>query len=120
LRSDFPKVDFGGVDIIWPDKTSPEARLYAYTRTDILARGQRALSHLRDRPEDLIFVVTHSGFLRQGCVGRWFFNSDYRIFDFKGQAGDAGIQLEEDPGTDAGGLGLSRTEPVALGTGLPG
>jgi hypothetical protein len=109
----FPKVNFSPVDPLWPDKTSPAAERYWYTKKSILARGQRALEDLKKRPEKLIFVVSHSGFLRLGVVGYWFFNSDYRVFDFDGE----GVKQQE--GTMAGGLGLSITEPVALGLDLP-
>ncbi|KAM5367366.1 hypothetical protein ACJA88_011618 [Fusarium oxysporum] len=109
----FPKVNFSSVDPLWPDKTSPSAERYWYTKKSILARGQRALEDLKKRPEKLIFVVSHAGFLRLGVAGYWFFNSDYRVFDFDGQ----GIKQQE--GTLAGGMGLSLTEPVELGLDLP-
>ncbi|KAM4064430.1 hypothetical protein HRG_006241 [Hirsutella rhossiliensis] len=78
----FPHVDFGCLDPVWPDQTCPRAGRYAYTRGAILARGADALDALRRGPEDLIFVVSHSGFLRSGVAGWWFFNADYRIFRF--------------------------------------
>ncbi|KAF4956648.1 hypothetical protein FGADI_3637 [Fusarium gaditjirri] len=109
----FPKVNLSSVDPLWPDKTSPAAERYWYTKKSILARGQRALEDLKKRPEKLIFVVSHAGFLRLGVAGYWFFNSDYRVFDFDGQ----GITQQE--GTAAGGMGLSFTEPVELGLDLP-
>ncbi|KAF7543814.1 hypothetical protein G7Z17_g10439 [Cylindrodendrum hubeiense] len=117
LTGDFPHVNFSNVDPVWPDKTSPAARRYAHTRRDILARGQIGLKDLSQRPEKLIFVVSHSGFLREGVVGFWFYNSDYRIFDFDQEAG--GLNLKQHESTIAGGMGLSRTEPVPLGSELP-
>lgn len=117
LTGDFPRINFSNVDPVWPDKTSPAARRYAHTRRDILSRGQFGLKALRQRPEKLVFVVSHAGFLRVGVAGYWFFNSDYRIFDFDQEAG--GLKLKQHESTVAGGMGLSWTEPVALGSELP-
>ncbi|KAF5026379.1 hypothetical protein F66182_1507 [Fusarium sp. NRRL 66182] len=120
VSPDFPKVNFSSVDAIWPDKTSPAAQRYAHTKRSILARGRRALEHLYERPEKLIFVVSHSGFLRLGVVGYWFFNSDYRVFDFEaGRGQDAELRVRQQDKTLAGGLGLSFTDPVELGLDLP-
>ncbi|KAG5778331.1 hypothetical protein H9Q73_007989 [Fusarium xylarioides] len=113
ISPSFPKVNLSNVDPLWPDKTSPSAERYWYTKKSILARGQRALDDLKKRPEKLIFVVSHAGFLRLGVAGYWFFNSDYRVFDFEGQ----GIKQREE--TAAGGMGLSFTETVELGLDLP-
>lgn len=109
----FPKVNLSSVDPLWPDKTSPAAERYWYTKKSILARGQRALEDLKKRPEKLIFVVSHAGFLRLGVAGYWFFNSDYRVFDFEDKA------IKQREATAAGGMGLSLTEPVELGLDLP-
>ncbi|KAF4461844.1 phosphoglycerate mutase [Fusarium albosuccineum] len=121
VAPDFPKVNLSTVDALWPDKTSPAAQRYAHTKRDILARGQRALKDLRSRPEKLMFVVSHSGFLRLGVTGYWFFNSDYRMFDFEAERGaeDDGVQVKQRETTTSGGLGLSWTDPVALGLDLP-
>ncbi|KPM37755.1 hypothetical protein AK830_g8808 [Neonectria ditissima] len=117
LTGDFPLVDFAHVDPVWPDKTSPSSQRYAHTRRDILARGQSGLAALHQRPEKLVFVVSHSGFLREGVVGYWFFNSDYRIFNFDQEAG--GLNLKQDNSTLSGGMGLSWPEPVTMGSDLP-
>ncbi|KAI5458863.1 histidine phosphatase superfamily [Mariannaea sp. PMI_226] len=118
LVGDFPLVNFDTVDPLWPDKTSPAAQRFAHTKQDIVARGQRALDGLRQRPERLIFVVSHSGFLRVGVTGFWYFNSDYRIFDF--DLTNGGVNgLRQQPSTRSGGLGLSFTESVPLGAELP-
>ncbi|KAF4450658.1 hypothetical protein F53441_6319 [Fusarium austroafricanum] len=116
VAPDFPKVDLSTVDAIWPDKTSPAAEHYFHTKKSVLARGRRVLEHLHKRPEKLIFVVSHSGFLRLGVTGYWFFNSDYRLFDF--EDGEE-VKIKQQERTLAGGLGLSFTEPVALGLDLP-
>ena len=66
---------------MYPDKISPAAARYHYTRDAILRRAQLALAKLYDRPEKVIIVVSHSGFLRAGVSGSWYQNADYRIFD---------------------------------------
>jgi hypothetical protein len=110
-------VDYSKVDPVWPDKTSPAGRPYAYTRAAILERGQRGLAKLRNRPEKFIFVVSHSGFLRLGVTGWWFFNSDYRIFRFTSETAE--VAIEQDESTLKGGLGLSWETRVELGFELP-
>jgi hypothetical protein len=118
ISPSYPTVDFSSVGPVWPDKISPEAQAYHYTRDAILARGQRCIATLAARPEKFVFVVSHSGFLRLGVVGRWFFNADYRIFDV--EDGDSHVpRLSQHQDTISGGLGWSFTEPVELGSGLP-
>ncbi|RGP62344.1 phosphoglycerate mutase [Fusarium sporotrichioides] len=120
VSKDFPQVNFSTVDTVWPDKKSPAGRRYAYTKKSILARGKLALEDLQKRPEKLIFVVSHAGFLRLGVVGYWFFNSDYRVFDFDTERGaDGELKIIQQERTLSGGLGLSWKDPVALGGDLP-
>ncbi|UNI15329.1 hypothetical protein JDV02_001870 [Purpureocillium takamizusanense] len=122
IAPSFPHVSFSDVSPLWPDKTtttssssssSPStssasasaeassasasaAQLFGYTRASILARGRRALEALHARPERLVFVVSHSGFLRAGVCRWWFFNADYRIFDFDFVAvNDPAVSSEE-------------------------
>ncbi|CAI4215014.1 unnamed protein product [Parascedosporium putredinis] len=92
------------------------------------ARGRACVRALYRRPEKWVIVVSHSGFLRTSVSGWWFFNGDYRIFDFAdGQGADLEDDWAEGPvpklvqweSTIAGGLGWSRTQPVTLGEGLP-
>lgn len=53
-------------------------------------------------------------------MGWWFFNSDYRIFELgEGLGKDGRRVVEQDESTIEGGLGLSWTERVPLGDGLP-
>ncbi|KAI0470635.1 phosphoglycerate mutase-like protein [Xylariaceae sp. FL0804] len=122
LADEFPAVDFSALDPVWPDKTSSAAARYHYTKTALLLRAQAALQALHRRPERVVVVVSHSGFLRLAVTGCWFFNADYRAFDFAARAapGDA-YRLEQHASTRArgGGLGRSWDTEVALGSDLP-
>lgn len=121
LEQEFPNVDFKStLDPVYPDKTSPAGSAYHYTRDALLARGQTALQRLYERPEKVIVVVSHSGFLRLAVTGCFYFNADYRIFDFvQGKGGK--VEIVQDPSTKekGGGLGWSWTEQIELGTDLP-
>lgn len=114
LEKEFPVVDYSTLDPVYPDKTSPAGAKYAYNRQAILNRGQSCLDSLRQRPEKFIFVVSHSGFLRLGLTGYWFFNADYRVFDLESDG-----SLKQWESTASGGLNKSLTEPVELGSELP-
>ncbi|KAI1118505.1 phosphoglycerate mutase-like protein [Nemania sp. NC0429] len=122
VADEFPNIDYSTVDPVWPDKTSQAAGAYHYTRAAIVARGQAALQQLYERPEKVIVVVSHSGFLRAGVTGCWFFNADYRVFDFAPMRGPGSpYRLEQHASTKekGGGLGHSSTVQVQLGQGLP-
>ncbi|KAK4186797.1 histidine phosphatase superfamily [Podospora australis] len=118
LKAEFPQVDFSSVDPVYPDKTSPAGAKYAYNKKAIMARGRSVLAELKERPEKAIIVVSHSGFLRVGVTGRWYFNADYRVFDFASEDKDD-LSLKEREWTEKGGLGWSFEERVELGYGLP-
>jgi hypothetical protein len=122
LTSEFPAVDFSTLDPVYPDKTSAAGSLYRYSRTGILNRAQLSLGKLYRRPEKVILVVSHSGFMRLGVAGRWWFNADYRIFDFGPMAyPDDLYTLQEHTLTseNGGGLGWSFKNEVILGSDLP-
>ncbi|PTB43940.1 hypothetical protein M441DRAFT_453462 [Trichoderma asperellum CBS 433.97] len=117
-----PAFDFSAIHPLWPDKTSsPAARsLFGYTRSAILGRARRALEKLRQRPEDLIFVFTHSAFLRTAVTSWWYFNADYRIFEFDDEGTDGGlVPLKMDQSTLEGGMGWSWAKRVEVGCELP-
>ncbi|KAI0006834.1 phosphoglycerate mutase-like protein [Xylariaceae sp. FL0662B] len=122
LAQQFPDVDFSTVDPVFPDKTSAAAKHYHFTRSAILNRAQTSLKALYERPEKIIIVITHSAFLRLAVSGCWFFNADYRIFDFAPRIGpDDEYRLEqhEETRVQGGGLGRSWKEMLVLGTELP-
>ena len=117
-------MDFSHVDPVYPDKMSPAGAHYWYTRKAIVGRAQAALADLHARPEKAVLVVSHSGFLRQGVTGSWFFNADYRIFDFAARETNGGgeapsYDLVQWDATSEGGLGWSWTETVKIGDDLP-
>lgn len=54
----------------------------------------------KSRPEEIVIVVSHSGFLRVGVSHRHYANADYRVFRF---AEDSGDELIESSLTDENG-----------------
>lgn len=79
-----------------------------WSRQGLTERGIAAKKWISERPEKIIAVVSHSGFLRVGITaGKEFENADYRIFEF----GD-NLELKEWDLTESkgGGLGKSKKE----------
>lgn len=126
LKAEFPEIDFSTLDPVFPDKTSPAGHPYSWGRTALLARGVRARENLRKRPHKWVIAVSHSGFLRQSVSGWWYFNSDYRIFDFVAPDEETSVDEEEReesglklwPETNEGGMGWSWYKRVKLGEGM--
>jgi hypothetical protein len=119
-------VDFSTVDPVYPDKSSPAGAKYRYNKAAILGRAQAALADLYGGTEKAVIVVSHSGFLRQGVTGNWFFNADYRIFDFEERGlnssdagGDETYRLKQWEVTKCGGMGWSKDFTVGIGEGIP-
>jgi hypothetical protein len=80
-----------------------------------LARGHKCLSDLYNRPERVIAVVSHSWFLRAIVTHHYFFNGDYRIFEFTEWPQEDSTLLgphilKQWERTAAGGMGWSWTE----------
>jgi broad specificity phosphatase PhoE len=98
----FPSIDLSLVD---PEFPSKEGR-YAFTKEAVLQRGKDALSALVDRPEKVIAVVSHAGFLRTAISQRHFMNADYRIFDFVPLA-NGELVLKERAETESIGGGMA-------------
>ena len=118
MEKEFPNFDFSTVDPTYPDKTTNlSSNPYAFTRKAILARGQTCLRDLYSRPEKVIAVVSHSGFLRTAVCHRRFFNADWRVFDFDEEAmkeskekGEGEFLLKEWKETEENGGGMGRSE----------
>src|SRR3569833_1294038 len=121
LEEQFPVVDFSEGDPIFPDKTSPQGRFYEWSRPALIARGQACLKDLHDRPESVILVVSHSGFLTKAVSGCAFANADYRIFDFEQHLDpdDAYRLKERDQTRPRGGMGWSDGASRVIGDGIP-
>lgn len=117
MEKEFPNYDFSSVDPSYPDKTTNLAsNPYAFTKKAIIARGQTCLRELYDRPEKVIAVVTHSGFLRTAVCNRMFFNADWRVFTFDEEAmkesemrGEKKFVLQESDETERKGGGFGRS-----------
>ncbi|KAF1920246.1 hypothetical protein BDU57DRAFT_438399 [Ampelomyces quisqualis] len=123
LEKEFPNFDFSTVDPSYPDKTTNLAsNPYAFTQKAILARGQTCLEELYSRPEKVIAVVTHSGFLRTAVCNRMFFNADWRVFTFDEQAmaeaekeDQKKFILKESAKTEKNGGGMGRSDVGVFG-----
>ena len=107
IGSEFPELDFSYVDPAYPAKSSGSP--YAFTRVANVARGAACLQSLCSRPEEVIAVVSHSGFLRTGISRRRYANADYRIFTF-GRDAEGKLELLEDEETEKrkGAMGKSQ------------
>jgi broad specificity phosphatase PhoE len=120
MEAEFPNYDFSTVDPSYPDKTTDLAsNPYAFTKKAILARGQTCLKALYDRPEKVIAVVTHSGFLRTAVCNRMFFNADWRVFTFDEEAmaksAARNFVLKESKETEKNGGGMGRSDVGVFG-----
>ena len=108
LEASFPDFSFDTVDPIYPAKVGR----YASRREAVLRRGADCRAWLRARPEKVIAVVSHSGFLRVGVCRCSFANADYRLFDF---AADSDALVEWDlTRHNGGGMGRSRKGDLAV------
>lgn len=123
ISSEFPQYDFSVVDPSFPDKTTNLAQNpYAFTEKAIVARGQTCLRDLYARPEKVIAVVSHSGFLRTAVCNRMFFNADYRVFEFDQEAmaeKPGKFVLKETGETEKNGGGMGRSDIGVFGI-VPG
>ena len=107
IAKDFPELDFSHVDPAYPTKDSSSP--YAFTKSANKARGEACLKDLYNRPEKVIAVVSHAGFLRTAVTRRRYANADYRIFTF-GKGDDGYLELFEDDKTARKGGGLGRSQ----------
>lgn len=105
ISKEWPQYDWSQVDPLYPSKTG----LYEYSKDAIIKRGIAAREWLRRRPEKVIAVVSHSGFLRVGMSYRKYFNADFRIFDFAEGDHSTGGKLIEWKFTEEKGGGLGKS-----------
>lgn len=108
IQNVFPqyKDELSKVDPAFTSKTGP----YAFTRSATLSRGQTALKALYSRPEKVIAVVSHAGFLRTAISQCHFTNADYRIFDFADDVDEGKeIRLRERKSTEEKGGGMGKS-----------
>lgn len=120
--AEFPQIDFSHVDPVYPDKISPAADRYKYRRDKLIARAQSVLEELYHRPEKVVVVVSHSGFMRQCVTGDHYFNADYRVYDFQERKDGEEVPFalrQWDLTKGAGGMGRSFDQIVDIGIGLP-
>ena len=103
MRGDFPCFDF---QTVFPEYPRKKGR-WAFSRTAITQRGVDCRRWLKSRPEKVIAVVSHSGFLRVGISHTKYANADYRVFQFKDGYDDELVEwdLTESRG---GGMGKSK------------
>lgn len=119
MKSEFPQYDFSAVDPSYPDKTTNlSTNPYAFTQKAVLARGQACLKQLYSRPEKVIAVVSHAGFLRTAITNRRFFNADWRMFTFdveEMEKNSGRYILKESEETEEHGGGMGRSEVGIFG-----
>lgn len=112
ISKDFPSFDFSTVS---PEYPSKEGR-WAFSDAAIVQRGLDCRQWLMSRPEKVIAVVTHSGFLRRGVSHASYANADYRVFDFADGASDKLLEWES---TDHRGGGMGKSEKGKAGVRAP-
>ncbi|KAH6709434.1 histidine phosphatase superfamily [Leptodontidium sp. MPI-SDFR-AT-0119] len=106
MEKEWPQFDWSTVDPRYPATDG----LYECTREGLTKRGIAARTFLRNRPEKVIAVVSHAGFLRTSLCSRRFENADYRIFNF-GEEEEADVPaLVEWALTEKKGGGLGKSE----------
>jgi broad specificity phosphatase PhoE len=62
MEKEWPQFDWSTVDPEYPSKKG----LYEFSKRGLTQRGIEARKWLRNRPERIIAIVSHSGFLRVG------------------------------------------------------
>ena len=107
IAAEFSELDFSNVDPTYPDKSFDTP--YAFRRSANAARGQACLRRLYSRSEEVIAVVSHSGFLRTAIARKRFDYADYRIFTFRQDNNKGELRLVEDPSTARNGGAMGRS-----------
>jgi hypothetical protein len=111
MKKEWPQYDWSTVDAVFPAKTGK----YAYTIEALAKRGIEVQKWLKQRPEKVIAVVSHSGFLRAAVSNRKYANADFRIFDFAEGSGQADARLVEWEFTQSKGGGLGKSPKGVYG-----
>lgn len=105
-------MDFSTVFSEYPAKTGR----WAFSQAAITQRGVDCRRWLQARPEEVIAVVSHSGFLRVGVSHRHYANAEYRVFSFAEGSGDELVEwrVTEENGGGMGNsrIGLALTRPT--------
>lgn len=78
MTSEWPQFDWSMTDPVFPAKTG----LYEFSAEALLRRGSAVRKWLRDRPEKVIAVVSHGGFIRIGLCQRKIGVADFRVFEY--------------------------------------
>ena len=107
ISKEFPNVDWSTIDPEYPSKQG----LYEFSKEGLTRRGIAARKWLKERPESVIAVVSHAGFLRVGVSYRQYDNADFRIFNFAegGEFDEVGGKLVEWAMTEERGGGLGKS-----------
>jgi broad specificity phosphatase PhoE len=108
LKQSWPWVDWSSMDSEFPSKEG----VYEFTQDALLERGRIARKWLANRPEKVITVIGHAGFMRIGICHRKFGNADYRIFNFADGEGDELVECES---TERNGGGMGNSEKGVFG-----
>jgi len=106
MEKEWPQFDWSTVDPRYPATD----RIYECSRKGLTQRGISARNFLRNRPEKVIAVVSHAGFLRTSLCSRRFDNADYRIFNFGEEEEGEVARLVEWELTEKKGGGLGKSE----------
>jgi len=103
IAMEFPEYNF---DTLAPDYPAKTGR-WAFSREAVLQRGIDCRRWLRSRPENVIAVVSHCGFLRTAVCHSDFANADYRIFEFVSDS--TSHELVEWASTEEAGGGMGHS-----------
>ena len=107
MSKEWSQLDWSNVDPLFPSKTG----LFEFSKDGLTKRGIEARRWLKNRPEKVIAVVSHAGFLRVGVSYCQYDNADFRVFEFvDGDEDDAvGGRLVEWKLTEERGGGLGKS-----------
>ncbi len=106
ISKEWPQFDWSTVDPKFPAKDG----LYEFSPEVLTRRAVAARRWLKERPEKVIAVVSHAGFMRVGVSHCQFDNADFRIFEFAdGEDEDVGGRLVEWELTRERGGGLGKS-----------